>query len=127
MGVVWRGLGEVMIAAHYAFLLYLLVGGILAWWWPRTIAPHVVAAIWGILIIVTKVPCPLTALQNNFRERGGQAPYAKGFIDHYVRGQLYPTSHEGLVQVLVAAVVLVSWFGLAARTRQRGPIGSATS
>ena len=126
MNAVWRGLGITMAASHYAFLAYLLVGGFVAWRWRWTIVPHVLAAVWATLIIVTRVPCPLTALQNNFRERAGQRPVAGGFIEHYVRGVLYPAAYEHLAQALLALVVIGSWIGFVRRSnRRRGRVSDA--
>ena len=34
--------------------------------------------------------CPLTPLENFLRERGGEAGYARGFVEHYVALLLYP-------------------------------------
>lgn len=116
-----------MVVAHFAFLAYLLVGGFVAWRRRATIVAHVLAAIWGALIVLTKVPCPLTWLQNIFRERGGQAPYGEGFIGHYVKGHLYPVAYERPVQVLVAMIVLASWVGFGIRARRRPPVRSAAA
>ncbi len=43
----YRLLADVTVAAHLAFLLYVTFGGFLAWRWPRTLALHVVAVVWG--------------------------------------------------------------------------------
>ena len=107
----WLGLAEAVITIHYAYLAYLIIGGFLAWRWRSTIVLHGIAALWAALIIVTKVPCPLTALQNQFRENAGQPPLASSFINIYVRGTLYPGHEQALAQGLVAAVVLASWIG----------------
>ena len=108
----WRILADATVAVHYGFLAYLLLGGFLAWRWPRTIVTHVAAAIWAVLIVTTSVPCPLTAAQNDFREHAGLNPLPKGFIELYVRGVLYSPSAEPLAQSLLAAVVLLSWIVL---------------
>lgn len=111
MDTVWRLLADVVVGLHYTFLAYLLVGGFIAWRWRKTIWVHIGTAVWGILIIVTKVPCPLTALQNQFRENAGMHSMGRSFINIYVRGTLYPADHEALAQLAIALVVLVSWIG----------------
>lgn len=118
----WLGLAEAVIAIHYAYLAYLIIGGFLAWRWRSTIVLHGIAALWAALIILTKVPCPLTALQNQFRENAGEPPLASSFINTYVRGTFYPGRQQALAQGLVAAVVLASWIGYLRRrmtARQR--------
>lgn len=116
--MLWRALGDTMIVAHFAFLAYLLFGGFLAWRRPRSIYLHMSAAVWGVLIVTTKVPCPLTWAQNEFREHGGQHRLPGGFIEAYVTGHLYPTDRARLTQLLVAVLVLGSWLGFAVRMRR---------
>jgi uncharacterized protein DUF2784 len=106
---VWYGLGDGIIAVHYAYLGYVLVGGFLAIRWPRTIAVHVLAVTWAVVIVTTKVPCPLTALQNQFRENAGGQPLSGSFIDLYVRGTFYPAGQQSAAQASLAVVVLASW------------------
>jgi hypothetical protein len=117
----WRATALVVVGVHFLFLGYVIVGGFIAWRWPRTIALHALAAAWGLLIVVVAVPCPLTALQNQLRELGGQRPLSGGFIDTYVTGRLYPAGAERPVQVVVGVVVLVSWIGVALRRRATTP------
>jgi hypothetical protein len=114
----YRVLADAVVLAHFGFLLYLISGGFLAWRWPRTIGLHLIAAVWGALVVTTGAPCPLTALQNELRELGGEGPLrGAGFISLYVRGTLHPTDEQTLSQALVALVVLASWVGLIARRR----------
>lgn len=114
----WRTLADAVVAVHFAFLAYVVLGGFVAWRWPRTIVLHALAAAWGLLIVTVAVPCPLTALENQFREWGGEDPLHQGFIGTYVTGTLYPAGDERLVQVIVGVVVLTSWVGLALRRRR---------
>jgi uncharacterized protein DUF2784 len=115
----YRLLGDAVAGVHYAYLAYLLVGGFVAWRWPRTIALHAFAAVWAVLIIATPVPCPLTAAQNALRERGGQPPLRDTFINTYIRGTLYPAAYETETRVVVAGIVVASWVGFAIRMRRR--------
>ncbi|MFN2518083.1 MAG: DUF2784 domain-containing protein [Jatrophihabitantaceae bacterium] len=109
MHTAWGSLAQSVLALHYCYLGYLVSGGYLAWRWPKSIVAHILAAVWAVLIVVTKVPCPLTALQNNLRERADQRPLGASFIDTYVRGTLFPADRIGLAQALVGVVVLTSW------------------
>jgi uncharacterized protein DUF2784 len=29
-----------VLGAHFAYVAYVVLGGFLAWWWPRAIWPH---------------------------------------------------------------------------------------
>jgi hypothetical protein len=115
----WRLLADLMVGLHFAFLAYLIVGGFLAWRWPRTIWLHLVTAAWGLLIIVVQVPCPLTWAQNEFRDLGGQSRLRDGFIQVYVRGTFYPAQYERASQIVVGAIVAASWIGFAVVRRRR--------
>jgi hypothetical protein len=119
---VWRGLAAIVVGAHYAYLGYLVAGGFIARRWPRTIWVHAVAAVWAVLIVTTKVPCPLTALQNRFRENAGERPLSTSFIDSYVRGTLYPSGHQLVAQAATAALVIASWVTFVRRQRPTGAV-----
>ena len=107
------------VTAHLLVLVYLAVGGFLAWRLPRTLLLHVGVVLWGIGSIVVRYPCPLTAVEQWARERAGREPLPPGgFIKHYLTGTLYPERYVVAVQVLVGLLVVVSWVGLA-RNRKR--------
>jgi hypothetical protein len=107
----FRWLAIAVLGLHFGYLAYLVAGGYLAWRWPVSFVPHLIAVAWGVLIIATKVPCPLTWLQNTFREHGGQPKLETSFIDTYVRGVFFPADHEIATRALVGLIVAVSWIG----------------
>jgi hypothetical protein len=114
----YRLLGDGVAGVHYAYLAYLVVGGFVAWRWPRSITLHLVAAGWGVAVIAARWPCPLTAAQNALRARGGEPRLSDSFINLYIRGTFYPADHETEARLLIAGVVAVSWLGLAERWRR---------
>lgn len=124
--MVARALAELVMVVHYGVLVFLVVGGFLAWRWPRVLYFHVAMAAWGLLVVVFPIACPLTWLENVFRSAAGQQPLASGFIDTYIDGVLYPESAARLVQVVVALVVLVSWVGHYLRRRVGQGAGQRT-
>jgi hypothetical protein len=110
----------VVVAAHFAFIGYLMVGGFVALRWPRTIFLHILAVVWGVGSLSVHLPCPLTDLERWARARAGMAPLpSDGFIAHYITGVLYPADAVGVVAAVVFAVVIVSW-GLFAYAVVRG-------
>ncbi|MGI8760478.1 MAG: DUF2784 domain-containing protein [Jatrophihabitantaceae bacterium] len=114
----WRWAGDAVVLVHFGFLAYLIAGGFLAWRWPWTIWLHALAAGWAFLIVVVRVDCPLTALQNVFRAHAGQRRLGAGFIDTYVRGTFYPQGERMAAQAAVGVVVLGSWIGFAILRRR---------
>lgn len=109
----YRLLANATMLVHFAFLLYVVGGGFLAWRWPRALWPHLVAASWGFATVLFSIRCPLTTVENWAREQAGLAQLsASGFIDHYLENVIYPGRYTGQVQALAAVVVLASWAGL---------------
>lgn len=115
-----------VLVAHLAFLLYLAVGGFLAWRHPRTLALHAVVVAWGLGSVVVGYPCPLTAVEQWARQRAGRAPLSgRGFIEHYLTGAVYPERFLVAAQLLVGLLVVVSWLRLAVRRGRRWLPGPA--
>lgn len=116
----YRVLADATMVVHFGFIVYVVLGGFLAWRWPRMIWPHLVAALWGALILTAGVECPLTYVENWARSRaGGERLPPSGFIDHYIEGVVYPERYTLLLQLLAVATVLVSWWVPARRRSGR--------
>jgi hypothetical protein len=99
-------LADLVLLAHAAFLAFVILGGFLALRRPRVAWLHVPAFLWGALIEFQGWICPLTPLENRFREAAGRPVYGGGCIDHYVGRAVYP---EGLTrerQLVLGGVVL---------------------
>jgi hypothetical protein len=88
--MVYRIAADCILLLHLAFTLYTVLGGLLVLRRPSLIWVHLVAVLWGVVIEWADWICPLTPLENFFRERGGESGYAGGFIEHYVALILYP-------------------------------------
>lgn len=109
---------------HFAFLVYVTLGGFLAWRWPALLWPHALVAAYALAITLVGWDCPLTHVEDWARVRAGQAGLPpEGFVEHYLTGVVYPAEHLLTAQLGVAAAVAASWTGaavLAARRRGRG-------
>ena len=102
-----RALADLILLVHLAYVLFVVLGGLLAlrrskWAWL-----HLPAAAWGVLIEFAGWICPLTPLEVTLRIRGGEAGYAGGFIAHYVTALLYPAGLTRGVQVLLGVFALL--------------------
>ena len=117
MRLVFTALVWLVVAAHFVFLIYLPVGGLLALRWRGTIWLHAAAVAWAAASVLVHVPCPLTGIERLAREHAGMAPLGSaGFIDHYISGV---GDHEAQAAALI--VVAVSWVGYAASGYLRRP------
>jgi hypothetical protein len=115
----YRVLAEATMVVHFGFLVFLVIGGFLAWRWPLVIWPHLAMATWGLTSTVFLWECPLTAVEDWARRRAGEAGLSTGFIDTYLTGVIYPERYTTLIQVLAGVVVVVSWVGVYIRHRRR--------
>ncbi len=116
---------DVILALHFGYVAFLVLGGFLAWRWPRVFWFHVAATVWAVLIVAAWVDCPLTWAENWTRRQAGMAPVS-GFIDHYLTNVVYPARYLQEVRLAVAFVVLVSWIGVYVRWRKRRRARAAT-
>ena len=105
--MIYRALADLVLVVHLAFVLFVVLGGLLVLRWPRVAWLHVPAAVWGVLIEYTGWICPLTPLENSFRARGGEAGYSGGFIEHYIQPLLYPAGLTRSTQVVLGSLALV--------------------
>ncbi|TYB54159.1 DUF2784 domain-containing protein [Nonomuraea sp. PA05] len=112
----YRLLADAAMLVHFVFLLYMAVGGFLAWRWRRTIWAHLAVAAWGLLSVAFGVECPLTLAEDWARRGAGQEGLpASGFIDHYIEGVIYPEEYTNLARLGVAVLVLFSYVGYVLR------------
>ncbi len=104
--MIFRLLANVVALIHAAFVVFVVLGGLLVLRWRRLAWLHVPAAIWGVLIEYAGSVCPLTPLENMLRERAGIAGYSGGFVEHYILRALYPSTLTRNVQWVLGTLVL---------------------
>ncbi|HSQ31157.1 MAG TPA: DUF2784 domain-containing protein [Gemmatimonadaceae bacterium] len=103
----YRIAADLVLIAHFVFVLFVVGGGVLAIRWPRVAWVHVPVAIYGAVIEFMGFICPLTPLENSLRQRGGEAGYSGGFIDHYITATIYPSGLTRRIQLVLGIAVLV--------------------
>ena len=118
----YRALADLLVVAHFGFIVFVLLGGLLALRRGWLAWLHLPAAAWGIFIEVSGGFCPLTPLENQLRLLSGTAGYPGGFIEHYLMPVIYPSGLTRGIQLWLASLVVVVnlvVYGLVAR-RSRG-------
>jgi uncharacterized membrane protein YhhN len=125
----FRGLADLVLVVHFAFVLFVVLGGLVALRWPRVAYVHLPIALYGAAIEFMGFVCPLTPLEKSLRQRGGAAGYEGGFIEHYIMAALYPGALTreiqfllGMAVLVINAVIYTVW--LQRRRRGRGGAGS---
>ena len=107
MAVLFSMLADLVVTLHFAFVLFVVFGGLLMLKWKRVMAIHLPAAIWGALIEFSGWICPLTPLENWLREKGGGHGHSSGFIEHTVMPLLYPTELTRELQISLGILVII--------------------
>ena len=92
---------------HFAFILFVVLGGLLVLRWPALRWLHIPAAVWGALIEIGNWTCPLTFVENALLRRAGQAGYDEGFIAHHIFGLIYPSGLTRGMEFSIAVLVTV--------------------
>jgi hypothetical protein len=111
-------LAHAVMLIHFGFLVFVTLGGFLAWRYLWVAVVHLTAVGWGLYTAVVGAPCPLTAWEDELRRLRGEHGLPGGFIDTYLTGVVYPQDQLLTAQLLVAALVVLSWCGLAVRLRR---------
>jgi hypothetical protein len=118
--VIYRFSADAVVVVHFAFIVFVAIGGLLAWRWPRTLWLHVPAVAWGLGIVTVGYECPLTPIEKYFRRLGGEERYEGGFVDRYIEGVVYPDAYTPLLRAIAAALIAVGWTGSVIRLRHSG-------
>jgi hypothetical protein len=105
--VLYRLFADLVVVLHFAFVLFVIFGGLFALRWPRAAWIHLPAAIWGAGIEFVQGICPLTPLENHLRRLGGEAGYSGGFVERYVLAVLYPEGLTREVQLVLGGLVIL--------------------
>ena len=73
-------LADAVVVLHFAFVVFVVSGGLLVLRWPRAAWVHVPSAAWGATVALAGRVCPLTPLEVWLRERAGEAAYGGDFV-----------------------------------------------
>jgi hypothetical protein len=115
-------LADAVLLLHFAFVAFVVVGlglivggGFRGWKWIRNPSFRL-AHLAAIGLVVAQawlgVICPLTLIEQNFRERAGEETYQGTFIAHWVHQLLF---YEGppwvfmIAYTLFGVAVVASW------------------
>ena len=102
----YRFLADAVVVIHLAFVLFAVAGGLLVLKWRRILWIHLLAAVTAVLAELTGWICPLTHLENWFREKGGSVSYSESFVEHYIVPVLYPERLTRSVQIVLGTFVI---------------------
>jgi len=104
--VPYHALADLIILVHIAFIVFVLVGGLLAFRWRWMPLAHLPAVVWGAAVECFGWVCPLTPLENVLRRTGGGAGYSVSFIGRYLVPLVYPVEFTRELQLLLGGAVV---------------------
>ena len=97
-------LAAIVLVFHLAWILWVIFG---AFWTrnrPALTAFHIGSLIWGIVVEVSPLPCPLTDAEQLLQATAGVNPYHGSFVVHYLDRLVYPNVPESLLVYCGVAV-----------------------
>jgi hypothetical protein len=104
--MVYHALSNLILIVHLAFVLFVVLGGLLVLKWRGLAWVHAPAFLWAALIEFAGWVCPLTPLENWLRLQGGALPYRTTFMEHYLLPLLYPATLTRNLQIFLGLLVL---------------------
>ena len=105
--MLYRFAADAVLVLHLAFVVFVVLGGVLVLRWRKLAWAHLPAVAWGALIEFSGWICPLTPLEIALRHAAGDAAYAGDFVEHYIVALLYPESLTRDVQIALGVVVVL--------------------
>ena len=103
----YRFAADAVLAAHLAFVLFVVFGGLLVLRIPRLAWLHLPAVAWGAYVELSGSICPLTPLEVTLRRGAGEAGYGGDFIEHYLVSLIYPAGLTRELQMALGAAALL--------------------
>jgi hypothetical protein len=105
--MIYSWFADLTLVLHLAFVLFVVLGGLLVIRRPRVIWLHLPAALWGAAVEFGGWLCPLTPLEIWLRTKAGGEGYRGDFIEYYLQPILYPAGLTGVNQLVLGLVVVV--------------------
>jgi len=105
--MLYQLLASVVAIIHFAFIVFVIGGGLLLLRWPKLMWIHLPAAIWGFVIEMMGWYCPLTGIENWLLRRAGREGYSGGFVSHYIFALIYPAGLTRTLEIAIGVFVLI--------------------
>lgn len=103
----YRLAADAVLAAHLAFVFFVVGGGLLVLRRPWLAWLHLPAVAWAAFVEFSGRICPLTPLEVSLRRAAGEAGYGGDFVEHYLLALIYPDGLTRELQTLIGAAVLL--------------------
>jgi hypothetical protein len=98
---------DVLLTLHFIAIVFIALGGLLVFRWPRVALIHIPLASWGVILEFMGWICPLTPWEQALRRAAGEGGYTGGFIEHYLVPLVYPDELTRSIQWTLGGLVLL--------------------
>jgi hypothetical protein len=111
---------------HLAFILLVIFGALWTRHKPFWTAAHLLALLWGIVVEIGPLPCPLTLLETYFEHRAGVPALQGSYLLHCIDAVIYPNAPYWVIAVCGVAVCaanlgVYAWRGWVWQRTRRAP------
>jgi hypothetical protein len=107
MEMAYALLAHGVVLIHLAFVLFVALGALLVLRWRGWAWVHSPCVLWGAWVELAGWVCPLTPIENRFRELAGLGPYGGDFVGRYLLPVLYPSGLTRGAQVTLGALLVL--------------------
>lgn len=97
-----------ILSIHLLWILAVIFGAAFTRRRPVWTGLHVASLIWGIVVEVAPVPCPLTLAEQHFESLAGMQAYQGSFLMHYLDKLIYPNLPWWLVATVGAGICVLN-------------------
>lgn len=103
-----RFLPIAILFIHLLWIALVIIGAAFTRGRPFWSALHIASLLWGIIIEVAPVTCPLTLAEQFFESRAGMQTYHGSFLMHYLDRIIYPNLPYWVVAVVGVIICAVN-------------------
>jgi len=105
-------LADLVVLAHFAFVVFAVLGGLLVLRWQWIAWLHLPAAIWAAGIEFGGWICPLTWLEDWLVAMAGGVRDQAAFVERYIVPVLYPAGLTRGIQIAMGFAVIMINLGI---------------
>jgi hypothetical protein len=103
-----EAMGNLVLTIHLFWILWVIFGA----FWTRgralLTAFHIFSLVWGIVVELSPLPCPLTMAEQFFEGTAGAGAYRGAFLPHLLDRLVYPNLHRVLLVAVGVSVCAVN-------------------
>jgi hypothetical protein len=101
-------LASLALAIHLLWILWVVFGAFFTGRRPLLTAFHILSLLWGIVVELSPLPCPLTLTEQFFEQKAGEQVYRGAFLPHLFERLVYPDISTAVLVGFGVAICLLN-------------------